>query len=251
MHSIRTGVALIKFAWFLTICLTLLLLTISLLPVFRVRIDGDTAQAIPYIILGLILVAGLLNLIGSFLYTRDDPRLGEAASAGGVRLLVRLSVTVGLCVGIAGVVLLLSGVDAEPSTLSGPRNKPVIHFNPTGIAVGLVGGLASFLSAASLMHYTRWLAGRVPDPALVQRIDGMKPLVYVVYALALVLSALGQASLLYVMVQAGLGPWPMLVIALVMLALPLIAIFSLWRMLSRIKVHLDALCLAADRAGGG
>lgn len=247
VSSVRAGCGLIRFAWALTIIVIVVMVVIALLPTMRVRVDGDIMQAVAYGSLGALMLAGLLNTIGVFMYTTGDPRMAQGQSAGGVRTAMRVCAIVGLLLAIVGLVLTLDGQDLEPTILSGSRSSPSLVVNPLGLGLGLASGVCAFVVAVGIVAYTGWLASRVPDAGLADSARRLKPLVVFVYGATALFGAAGKGLFIYLMIQIGAGPWPVLIVLLVFMILPIIAIIRMWRLLTRIKRHLNALHGAAAR----
>lgn len=247
VSSVRTGCGLIRFTWALTIIVILVMVVISLLPTMRVRIDGDAMQVVAYGSLGALMLAGLLNTIGVFMYTTGDPRMALGQSAAGVRTAMRVCALAALLLAIVGLALTLSGEDVEPTNLGGSRSSPTLTVNPLGMGLGLASGVCAFVVAVGIVAYTGWLASRVPDAGLAERAQRLKPLVVFVYAATALFSAAGKGLFIYLMMQVGAGPWPALIVLLVFMILPIIAIIRMWGLLTGIKRHLDALHGAATQ----
>jgi hypothetical protein len=150
----------------------------------------------------------ILILMGYWLYTAPDPGQVALEATNGARKAVRVSVAIQA--GITVAILTLRSIVPMSLSLSQQEGNALY-----GITLGLtlINGICWIVQFVSVMRYTRWLAGRVPDMLVIKRVKRNMWLLPVLYIVGLVLLGLG----------------------------PLIALILYWNLLDRMRKHLKSI----------
>lgn len=140
--------------------------------------------------LGFGMVAiSIMIAVGYWRYTTPDPGFALAEQANSARAVARIAVVVGAAclLGKTIVELLLSGSHTHPAQM--PTGVSLLRLVTGSLALlQLVAWVVQFFS---VMTYTAWVAGRIPDDAIVRKARRYRWLLPLIAILGLPLFMLG------------------------------------------------------------
>lgn len=171
------------------------------------------ATATPIVLEGLLVVVSGLILFGYWKYTSPDPSQVVLEATNSARVTVR---TVVLTQAILSVIsFILSALEplVAPTPAPGQIVPMLTIIEVLVVIIMVVGSVLWVVQFVSVMRYSRWIATRVPDYAVVNNTRTYVWLLPVIYVLGLFCIGLG----------------------------PLIALVLYWNLLDRLRKHVKSI----------
>lgn len=177
---------------------------------------GQHTWLVPLLNIGGFIV-GAVMLLGYWKFTEPDPVMEAIEQPTADRKVIRVTLMVSLGV---SVLQLFTGLLVQTGSAG---NSAALPASVLGIALGIISLVLWVIQFISVMNYTAWIGGRVPDEFVVRRAKMYRWLLPVIY-----------------------------VVGAIVVIGPLIALIMYWNLLDRVRKHLKSIestGLAADLPG--